>query len=58
MIESTQFGRKVGLLFVGIAFGIYGYTLFAMKQEHFLDDSITPSVPIRQITTKQTPAVS
>jgi len=57
MIESVSFVRKMSIAFMAFAVGIYAYTLYAMKQEHFLDDSVQMSAPIRK-TAKQTPAPS
>jgi len=39
----------IGLTCLGIAGGIYGYTMYAMKQEQFLDDFEMPD-PLEEDT--------
>lgn len=40
--------RFTGLLLGGIALSIYGYSIYSIKQESFLDDFEEPEVTLKQ----------
>jgi hypothetical protein len=40
--------RFTGLLLGGVALSIYGYSIYSIKQETFLDDFEEPEIVIKQ----------
>lgn len=46
--QMRKNARYTGLLLGGIALSIYGYSIYSIKQETFLDDFEEPEIVIKQ----------